>query len=146
MHIGDHAFVDRDPSPLARMESPEPLAATTWYLRALTVPQLIINGAQVTWEAADPPHLAMPDLPTLHAGHTSQPVSILRFQGSGDVVLRPDGATDVALFDLLADYDGNLFRSSIGERHVRYQSDRGAPSYPAPDWQMRPRTAYQKYP
>lgn len=146
MHIGDHAFVDRDPTPMARMDAEQPLTQRTWYLRAMTVPQLVIDGPRVNWIAADLPRLAMPDLPQLHTGDAQEAVSILRYGGSGDVVLYPDGSASVSLFDLIADPDGNLYRSRLGQRPARYVADLGSQAYPAPSWQSRPYSAYTDIP
>lgn len=109
--IAARLLLDRDPEPLGMV-----------YLRALALGDVQLDGGRIRWRPAGlermvaVPQAARPD-PSW--------VWIYRATGCGDVVLRPDGAGNVAINEMRADRDGNLYRSRLGEAPRIYQADLG---------------------
>lgn len=129
LRIGDHHWIDKDPNIVAQLLFDESWsgawnASQTVYLRAMTLPVLVIDGPNVAWTSEQ-------DVPWLDASSAfdgSKPWSwVVRQAGGGDVVLRPDGGGDVELPNLACDRDDNLFSDRLGDelRIYRVQNPDG---------------------
>ncbi|MDA3962979.1 MAG: transglutaminase-like domain-containing protein [Planctomycetota bacterium] len=134
MHLGENSYSDRNPTLSAQLTAERPLTPDTYYLRALTLPYLELNGGRVSWRASRQANRLLPPMPTLHRGHDPEMVTVYRRADAQDVILIPDGASDVELMDVVADPDGNLYRPGIGDIHTRYATDLGATVRPDMHW------------
>ncbi len=119
IRIGDTLRIDRDQRISARLEwtGPAPRLGRMVYLRAITLPEVIIEGPFLLWRSAEDGFLptTAPIPPRTATG------LLLRRPGGGDVVLRPDGALGVGLDRLRRDRDGNWYQAGLGLATTTYR-------------------------
>lgn len=118
MSLGDHRSIERDPRIVARLtwESGSTPSGMI-YLRALTLPDLVLNGAAITWGVG-----AQDDRPAPIA--TSEPkrwAQVHRVASDSEVVLRPDGDNTVELPEVSSDNVGNLYSAALRNREYSYR-------------------------
>ncbi|MFW5844869.1 MAG: transglutaminase-like domain-containing protein [Planctomycetota bacterium] len=130
MHIGDHRWVDRSPLVMARITYGDAGIPPVAYLRALTTPDLELDGPDIIWSSPRVASTRLPPRPTLHPGRPGPPVQVLRMRGSSDVVLRPDGSAWFALADCLMDQDGNCYQAGLGLSTQVYAAGAGGARHP----------------
>jgi len=116
--------IERDQTVCARIAWDDPgLGNTTTirpppmiYLRALALSRLRLEGTYLAWaaETSDLTPVTCP-IPA-----NAQKGVVLRLPGGGDAVYQVDGCTGIELSDLLADADGNRYRTLIGDRPLSY--------------------------
>ena len=136
MHLGDNNFTDQNPIITAKLTTEQNLPEATYYLRALTLPNLDIEGAAISWKAEQDAPLEFPPRPILHSAHDTRMATLYRRADNQPVVLMPDGSSRVGLEDMRGDVDGNLYRPGLGEITTRYQVDMGAEIHPLPQSQQ----------
>ena len=119
IRIGDQLHIERDQRICARLEwnGSAPKTGSMVYLRAITMPEVLVEGPFLLWHAAEegftPFSAPMP--PKVATGW------LLRRPGGGDAVLRPDGARGVGLDRLRRDRDGNWYQAGIGHQTATYR-------------------------
>lgn len=119
IRIGDQLHIERDQRICARLEwnGSAPKTGAMVYLRAITMPEVIVEGPFLLWHAAEdgftPFTAPMP--PRAATGW------LLRRPGGGDAVLRPDGARGVGLDHLRRDRDGNWYQAGLGQKTTTYR-------------------------
>ncbi|TVR42649.1 MAG: transglutaminase domain-containing protein [Planctomycetota bacterium] len=136
--LDDNMFTDQDPTLAARLlwdQPPTMARGSLVYLRAMTVPELVLVQDRVTWRASGVPIRRFETIPTLHYHHEPEMATLFRSRGSGDMVLRPDHSALVDLYGLLGDRDGNLFRPGLGQFPRRYAVDLGGSASPSPSFE-----------
>ena len=119
IRIGDQVHIDRDQQICARLEwtGSAPKTPAMVYLRAITMPEVLVEGPFLLWHAAEDGFLPMTaPMPARTASGW-----LLRRPGGGDAVLRPDGASGVGLEHLRRDRDGNWYQAGLGRQTTTYR-------------------------
>lgn len=121
MSIGQHNAVDLDPQIAARLswETGQDPSGTV-YLRAMSLSQLILDGANLSWMPERTSTLQSAPPPTHNPIRWAR---VLRMPSRNDVILRPDGGDAVDLDGLVIDDDGNYYRPQLGDALRSYRAD-----------------------
>ncbi len=119
LRIGDQVHIERDQQICARLEwnGAAPKTGNMVYLRAITMPEMMVEGPFLLWRAAEDGFLPVSTrLPAQAASGW-----LLRRPGGGDAVLRPDGARGVGLEHVRRDRDGNWYQPGLGRQTATYR-------------------------
>ena len=119
IRIGDQIRIERDQQICARLEwsGAAPKTGSMVYLRAITMPEMLVEGPFMLWRAAEDGFLPI----TTHVPANTASGWLLRRPGGGDAVLRPDGARGVGLEHVRRDRDGNWYQPGLGRQTTTYR-------------------------
>ena len=126
---GEHQWILRDPTPKARLlwEDPEnPLFRSMVYLRAFTLPKVVVDGPLIRWEAEPLDQLR----PRPNRFDPNKPFAwVVRLPMGNDALLRCEPGWGVDFEDILGDRHGNIYAPRLDDapRAYRVNSDDAQP-------------------
>lgn len=122
---GEHRWIMRDPTPKARLlwENPdEPLITGAAYLRIFTLPEVVVEGTLVRWEAAPLDQLRQ------HSGQFNPQLPfawIVRLPMGSDALLNIDPGLGVDVQNILGDRYGNRYQAILDQAPRAYRANIG---------------------